>query len=89
MTLTRLTSRCFTHFRVITTVNEAVRENPPHIAYVVVRYLSYWLHLKKEVIHPVTVITLTKKSVAVLTSLDRKSQVCNVGDQDKTESKCI
>ncbi len=31
---------------------------------------GYWLHLKKEVLHPVTVIMLTNKSVVVLTGLD-------------------
>ncbi len=33
--------------------------------------LHYWLHLKKKVLHPITVIMLTNKSVVVLTGLKK------------------
>ncbi len=53
------------------------------------KWLPYWLHLKKKVFHPITVIMLTSESVVVLTGLDQKSWVCYVWDEDGTESKCV
>ncbi len=53
--------------------------------------ISYWLHLKQDVLHPITLIMVVNKSDNLVIyrscGLETKSRVLLVWDQDKTELK--